>query len=179
MHAIVAILLIAAIVVVAVVVDRVRAAGQRAVARTVFRGRHHEGQASVRTRATFTAPVGVEALRRHVISTINPWDKPPAAVPGLYLAGQTNTGVELAFGSKLGTSFRASLTFTGSGKEPTAGTFHILNWTETDGLVNAANEMRQIAARVATAVAELGGTFETDGQHEMPAEDGVLDREAG
>jgi hypothetical protein len=71
----------------------------------------------------------------------------PTALAGLYLAASSDTQIVYDYGSKLSTNFRGVLMMapTSTG---TQGTWAIINWFESGGLVTSQNAMKRIITEI-------------------------------
>lgn len=115
------------------------------------RGAHERGQTLVSQRLAFTSRGDLATIRKAILSTVVVAPSAPALLHDAYLIQQTDSSIIYGAGNKLHQSFRGLLTME-STATGTTGTWDIINWTLSDGIVVNQSIMNRLVADINTAL---------------------------
>ena len=139
------------------------AASKQISQKVLFRGSHERGQKAVHTGMRFTTPTAsawtvLDAVRAHAaLTTVTPSLKGAS-----YISSVNANQFVISIGNKLVTHAQLILTANDhSGGTGCTGTFKVANWTESDGIVAAFEEVERLFGLVRTGVtnADPAATF--------------------
>lgn len=137
---------------------------------TVMRGSHSRGQNAVRTTLTFrSSRVAAPAMLENIRATVNAYDSAPV-LPGLFLAARDARQLVFAFGGKAGTALQTRVTVVPDG-DGCRGSFEVLEWRETNGIVDRVDQVDRVRERVIAGVraADAESTVDTSAATASPA----------
>jgi hypothetical protein len=129
---------------------------------TVASGSHKTGQGLVKEVTSFTAPTPPSELIDALVREVNAYQQAPTVVPGLYLASRSGDGVVFCFGSKISDVFTAQATVGSDRNGGARGSYEIMKWTVSEGLVDRRDDMTRLRSRIQAGVASVGGTSSTN-----------------
>lgn len=152
------ILLFAALIGAAFLWQKLMGAARKGITRTVAHGTHVRGQDAVHRRLEFTVPGTARGFLDLVRQRLEVLPAPPAINHDLYLLDVSGDLLVYAVGSKVFTSLRYGISVEDEG-DHAVGLATILDWTESDGLVQHIDHIERLERHVNAAVQSLGGTI--------------------
>ena len=135
-------------------------AATRGAVRAVAHGRHAEGRHPVHEIIGFSAPVAPEVFLARIRETLAAPEQAPGLIGALHLADATRTRLTYAIGSQVASAM-TYLIRAQDGARGCLGMATCLTWSESDGLVNGADDIARLAQHVRAATEHFGGACHT------------------
>ena len=120
--------------------------------KVILRGSHRKGQDLVSQRMEFTAHASLAEVKRAILSTVKVAPSVPAVIQDAHLIQAGDAHILYGFGNKLiPHNFRGMLALHATG-DGVKGSWEIINWTESNGIVVGQPVMKRLATDIERAL---------------------------
>jgi hypothetical protein len=156
--AVVGVLLLIGLIGFIVLISFLKKKAVRLLMQKVFaRGTYARGKAATAEVINFSTTASAEEVITTVLNVLDPSPTAPMALVSKLVVLQQEPGLlVLGYGNKTGMNFRSSLEVVDVDGGGSSGTYRVLNWLESDGIVRAVPELELVANTIRTCATRLG-----------------------
>lgn len=149
MEAIGGVILLVVIIVAVVLWNRAKdAAAKKINQKVIFRGSHRDGQDIVHRRLDYASAASPESIIAAMRTNLGiPVGVQSAVLGRVLISAVEDDYVSFTSGSRIGSSFRSAITVL-PGEHGSVGSYRVLQWTESDGIVSDIDQMTIIETTV-------------------------------